>query len=245
LDNHTDLVFFDSKKLFYTSNNPAHLEGDERVFDDHTAINLEATWWVKPFWRYEVNRGTKRKVYDKSPVLALTYRKGLESGDDPFDFLMADVEYKLPIGAGSLLSMNVNGGLFASGNMPDYFANYAHFPGSRLLNTPFNPTRSFRMLDYYLYSTNGRYAYGLFNYQFRRLALTQLDYFRRSGIRENIIYNVLVADTSDEYMEIGYGLNYVLRFLRIEFMTSWQDLKYKDFALRVGVATDFRSLFGG
>ena len=85
----------------------------------------------------------------------------------------------------------------------------------------------------------------MFNYQFRRFALTQFDYFRRQGIRENVIFNTLITDQSDEYAEIGYGINYLFRFARIEFVTAWQDYKYKDFAIRVGIATDFESLFGG
>jgi hypothetical protein len=243
LVNNTDLVFFDSKKLRYTSNNPVFLEANQLALADHEAYTVETSVWLKPFWRYRVSQGTKRKVYDRSPMLTLTYRKGLDSGDDPFDFIMADFDYKFQVGAGSVLSMHVNAGKFT--DSPDYFANYAHFPGSRLINTPFNPVQSFRMLDYYLHSTREEYAYGLFNYQFRRFALTQIDHFRRSGIRENLIYNVLVAPTSDEYMEVGYAINYVFRFLRVEFLTSWQDYKYQDFAVRIGVATDFKSLLGG
>ena len=101
------------------------------------------------------------------------------------------------------------------------------------------------MLDYYLYSTDDQYAYGLFNYQFRRFALTQFDYFRRQGIRENVIFNTLVSPQSNQYAEIGYGINYILRVLRLEFVTSWQDYTYQDFAIRIGVATDFDSIFGG
>ena len=140
--------------------------------------------------------------------------------------------------------MNVGAGKFVGENKPVYFHDFAHFPGNRLIATPLDPVRAFRMLDYYMYSTNDEYASGLFNYQFRRLGLTQFEFFRKQGIRENILFNVLLTPQSQQYAELGYGINYVFRILRIEFVTSWQDYKYQDFALRFGVATDFQSLFG-
>lgn len=245
LDNTTDIVFFDSKKLLYTSNDPVHIEGLTNDLSDHTAIISEFTFWTKPFWNYIVQRGTKRKDYSQSPVLTLNYRKGWKDEYDPFDLVEAKFEYRWPIGAGSVWSMHVAAGKFIGDNKPRYFADYAHFPGSRLINTPINPVRSFRMLDYYLYSTNDEYAYGLFNYQFRRFALTQINYFRRTGIRENIILNTLLTPNSNQYAELGYGINYIFRIARIEFVTSWQDFKYQDFAVRFGIATDFKSILGG
>jgi hypothetical protein len=113
-----------------------------------------------------------------------------------------------------------------------------------MIGAPNNPVGAFRMLDYYLYSTNDQFAYGLFNYQFRRFGLTQFDYVRRQGIRENVIFNTLLSPESNQYAEIGYSINYILRVLRLEFVTSWQDFTYQDFAIRIGVATDFGSIFG-
>jgi hypothetical protein len=113
-----------------------------------------------------------------------------------------------------------------------------------MIGSPVNPVGAFRMLDYYLYSTDEEYAYALFNYQFRHFALTQFNHFKRSGIRENIIFNTLFTPQSNQYAEIGYGINYIFRIFRVEFVTSWQDFAYKDFAVRVGIATDFSSIFG-
>ena len=140
--------------------------------------------------------------------------------------------------------MNLGAGKFLGDDKPLYFHDYAHFAGNRLVASPINPVNSFRMLDYYLYSTNEEYFSGLFNYQFRRVGLTQFEFFRRQGIRENVLFNVLLTPESRQYAEVGYALNYVLRFLRIEFVTSWQEYKYQDFAVRFGIATDFQSLFG-
>ena len=245
LVNTTDLVFFDDKDTLYTSNDPEHLVGDATVFNDNTAILTDASVWIKPFWRYEIQRGQKRKDYSRSPMLTLNYRKGWGEDYDPFDLVSAQFDAKWSIGAGSQLSMNISGGKFLGDNKPKYFHDFAHFPGNRMIGTPVNPVSTFRMLEYYPYSTDDEYAYGLFNYQFRRLGLTQFDYFRRQGIRENVIFNVLLTPQSQQYAEVGYAINYILRVLRVEFVTAWQDYSYQGFALRFGVATDFQSIFGG
>lgn len=244
LVNTTDLVFFDDKSRLYTDNDPAHLEGDENVFNDHTAIITEASVWTKPFWKYKVQRGAKYKDFSDSPMLTLRYRKGWGDDYDPFDLISAQFDAKANIGAGSVLSMRLAAGTFIGEDKPRYFHDFAHFPGSQMIGSPTNPVNAFRMLDYYLYSTDEEYAYGLFNYQFRRFALTQFDYFRRQGIRENVIFNTLVSPNANQYAEIGYGINYILRVLRVEFVTSWQDYTYQNFAIRVGIATDFDSIFG-
>jgi hypothetical protein len=245
LTNTTDLVFFDDKKLLYTSNDPLHAAGGPGVLADHEAIISDASVWIQPFWKYKVYRGAKRKDYSHSPVLTLRYRKGWGEEYHPFDLISAQFESKATIGAGSSLSMKLAAGTFIGDNKPKYFHDFAHFPGNRMIGAPVNPVNAFRMLDYYAYSSDDEYAYGLFNYQFRRFALTQFDYFRRQGIRENVIFNVLLTPESQQYAEVGFGINYILRVLRIEFVTSWQDYKYQDFAVRFGVATDFSSVFGG
>jgi hypothetical protein len=244
LINHTDIVFIDDKKLLFTSNDPVHVEGGPAVFDNHTAMITDVSLMLKPFWRYRVNKGVKRKDYSRSPSLELRYRKGWGEDNHPFDLVAATFKSKVRIGAGSLLSVNTSAGKFIGEEKPKYFHDFFHFPGNRLIATPLNPVSAFRMLDYYTYSTNQEYFYGLFNYQFRRFGLTQFDYFRRQGIRENVIFNVLLTPSSEQYAEIGYSINYILRFMRIEFVTSWQDYMYQDFAVRFGIATDFQSIFG-
>lgn len=245
LENTSDLVFFDSKRTLYTSNDPEHIESVPGDLEDHTALISDLTLWTKPIWKYKIYRATKRKDYSASPLLSVNYRKGWDDEYDPFDLVTANFLYRMPIGAGSVWSMNLGAGKFLGDNTPRYFADYVHLPGSRLFWMSNDPVSRFRMLDYYTYSTKEEYAYTLMNYQFRRLALTQLTKFRRSGIRENIILNTLFTPTSQQYAEVGYGVNYIVRVFRIEFVTSWQDFKYKDFSFQIGVASDFQSIFGG
>jgi hypothetical protein len=63
------------------------------------------------------------------------------------------------------------------------------------------------------------------------------------GVRESIFLNALETPHSDHYFELGYGLNYIFRIFRLEFVTAWQDFKYQDFSVRIGIAANLNNLF--
>lgn len=243
LVNTTDFIVFDNKNRLYSANDPVTVAADGDIYSDHEAIISNLSVWTRPFWRWQVSNGNKRKNYGDSPKLTVNYRKGWGEDYQPFDLLSGVLEYKVPVGAGSLISMKIGAGKFLGEDRPAYFHDFAHMPGNQMIASPLNPVFAFRNLNYYLYSTDEEYAYGLFNYQFRRFALTQFHYFRRQGMRENVLFNTLLTPESNQYMEVGYALNYILRFFRVEFVTSWQEFEYRDFAVRLGVATDFQSIF--
>ena len=102
-------------------------------------------------------------------------------------------------------------------------------------------TGSFRMLDYYKYSTAQEYASVLTHVRFRKLALTHIPAIRLMGIKENLFVNYLATPTSDNYMEVGYTLDNVFRIFRLELVQSFQDWKAKDFGVRIGISSIFNN----
>ena len=95
------------------------------------------------------------------------------------------------------------------------------------------------MLDYYKYSTADNYLSVFTHVRFRKLLFTQLPMLRLSGLKENLFVNYLNTGTSDNYMEVGYTIDNIFRFFRLEFVQSFQDFKPKDFGVRIGVASIF------
>jgi len=63
------------------------------------------------------------------------------------------------------------------------------------------------------------------------------------GIKENIFVNYLNTDFSDNYFEAGYSIDNIARFFRLEFVSSFQDFKFQDFGVRIGIATNLDNLF--
>ncbi|MDH4298770.1 MAG: DUF5686 family protein, partial [Cyclobacteriaceae bacterium] len=129
------------------------------------------------------------------------------------------------------------GTFLQTGNM--YFMDYKHFLGNQ---TPFitnDPVGSFRLLDYYKYSTSDKYFSGNFHYQFRKFLVTNILLVRMAGIRENVFVNYLATPTSKNYTEVGYSIDGILRIFRLEGAVGFQDGKYLNYGFRIGITSIF------
>jgi hypothetical protein len=60
---------------------------------------------------------------------------------------------------------------------------------------------------------------------------------RMTGVRENIFVNYLATPYSKNYTEVGYTIDGLLRFFRLEFAASFQDGRYVGNGFRIGVTT--------
>ena len=185
-----------------------------------------------------MRNGKKREISNSSPSFTLSYSKGIASDFSVIDYDRVEIQYKhrIEIGAGSLLSLNVIlGSTINSTSMT--FIDYKHFMGNRSPFETNDPVASFRLLPYYDYSTNDEYIVGLLHYKFRKLLLTQFPLIRFTGIKENIFVNYLGTNHSGNYTELGYGIDNIFRFFRIEGILSFQDGQFIDAGLRIGVST--------
>ncbi|HYD91055.1 MAG TPA: DUF5686 family protein, partial [Flavobacterium sp.] len=106
-----------------------------------------------------------------------------------------------------------------------------------------DPVGSFRLLDYYMFSTSDRYATANVHYQFRKFLVTTIPYVRLAGIRENIFVNYLATPTSENYTEVGYSIDGILRIFRLEAAAAFRDGKYLDYGFRFGIATTLTGEF--
>jgi hypothetical protein len=60
-----------------------------------------------------------------------------------------------------------------------------------------------------------------------------------AGIRENIFLNYLATPTSQNYTEVGYSIDGILRIFRLEGAVGFQDGKYLDYGFRIGITSNF------
>ena len=146
------------------------------------------------------------------------------------------------LGIRNRIDFRVEAGTFLNdANMT--FLDYKHFLGNETPFSTTDPSKSFRLLNYYRYSTNDAYLTIHLHDQFRRFFITQLPLVRAMGIKENLFVNYLNTSASDHYTEIGYGLDNILRVFRLEAVTSWQEGEYQDLGFRIGIATNLDDLF--
>lgn len=241
LFNQTDYSFFFSDTRVVGSNQPQNTELANTGFPRHEALIFRADISYRPGLKYMIYNDRKIPLLDEAPELLLSYRKGISgalSSDVDFDQLELGINHQLPFGVRGKLEFELRAGTFLNKESM-YFMDYKHFDGNRTILSSIRPAGAFRLLDYYLYSTNGPYFSTHTHYQFRKFLLTQLPELRFSGLRENIFFNYLKTGNSPHYYELGYSIDQILKVLRLEVAASFNDKQYRELGLRIGVSTIF------
>lgn len=237
LENTTSHTWIQNSKE-YTSNNPANEELTDTSFPFHQSLVGKGTISYQPWLKYRIRYGRKRIIKSSSPTFVLTYKKGISSaiGTTDFDYLEFGFNHNIKIGVRGRLGMDLSMGKFLKANNL-YFMDFKHFMGNE---TPFllnNPVGGYRLLSYYNYSTADQYFSGITHYQFRKFLITQLPLLRLTGVKEIVFLSYLATPYSNNYIEVGYGIDNLFRILRVEGAASFQNGKYIGFGIKVGIAT--------
>ncbi len=238
LKNTSDFTFFNWDNREFGSNNPNNIEMGDTDFPVNQAWISEFEINYRPWLKFTIKNGKKKVVENSSPEFGLSYVKGIATDFSIIDFDRLQLSYKqkIKVGAGSVLSLNVKiGSTFNNSNMT--FVDYEHFMGNRSPFETNDPVASYRLLPYYDYSTNDEYLVGHLHYHFRKFLLTQIALVRFAGLGENLFVNYLGTNNSGNYTELGYGIDNIFRIFRIEGILSFQDGKFIDSGLRIGIST--------
>jgi hypothetical protein len=243
--NYSDFVLFESNRRSYTSNIPYNSEIGDTSFPEHNAFTTSFRVETKPWLKYSIRNNRKRVIDDSSPTIHFQLNSGWNGvGNSQTDYQQVElgIRHQLRIGIAGDLTFSITGGTFLKDDQV-YFPDFKHFPANKTPFATLDPVASYRMLDYYSFSTESAYLSSFVHYQFRKFLVTQIPIVRLTGIREGFYLNSLESASSNHYMELGYNINYIFRLFRLEAVTSWQDFKYQNFGIRVGIATNLDDLF--
>jgi len=245
LYNSNDYSFNDKSKDRFTPNAPVNAELADTHFADNTAFTGIIGFEARPWQKYRIRNGNKYRADRSTPTFTLDYKKGLSQAfgsDVDYDLIEVGIRQGIRLGVRGLLDMNLKAGQFLN-TKSMYFMDYKHFMGNQ---TPFmttDPVGSFRVLDYYSYSTHDKYFSANVHYHFRKFLLTRIPKIRMLGASENFFVNYLATPSSNNYTELGYGLNGILRLFRLEFATSFQNGNYVANGFRLGISTNLSVRF--
>ena len=170
----------------------------------------------------------------------MDYRKGISGvldSDVNFDQLELGIKHEMRRGVRGTIDFWLRGGMFLN-NERLYFMDYKHFLGNQTPFSTSDPVGSFRLLDYYRFSTDDRYFTANVHYQFRKFLVTTIPVIRLAGIQENIFVNYLATPASRNYTEVGYSLDGILRIFRLEGAVAFRDGHYFGYGFRFGIATN-------
>jgi hypothetical protein len=243
LYNNTDYTIRDVEDRSYTPNVPVNDQLMDTEFTTNQAVTADLIIQYVPKVRYRIINDKKRVVKGESPIILLNYKNGLAVGGSDVKFSLLDVGIKqgLKIGAKGKLSYKVNGGVFFN-NDKMTFVDYRHFMGNRIFFQTTDPVGRYRLLDYYQSSTSSNYLASFVHYDFRKFLLTRLPFIQKKGLKEALFVNYLATNTSGSYTEVGYSINNIYRLFRVEAVTSFQDGRYLDWGIRVGISTNLGGL---
>lgn len=238
--NRTSQVWFGKEDRSYDSNIPLNDEWDGPLPGPEKAFVLHAAVEARPWQKYRIRNGVKQPVDNSSPVVGLTYRKGIPGvlgSVTDYDLLDMSFKHSFRPGARGKVDIKAELGIFLNNEYAG-FADYRHFMGNRIPIITADPVGSFRLLDYYRHSTADRYAALHAHYQFRKLLFTRIPKVWLIGIKENVFVNYLAAPTSKHYVETGYSIDNILRVFRVEAAVAFQDGRYYDWGIRIGIASN-------
>ena len=241
LVNESDFKLIDRKNIEgYTPNEPFHESLGETTFPNHQALIGSIGIATRPWVKFRIRNGSKREVESSSPTISLDYKKGFDgimNSDVDYDQVELGVKHEFRIGVKGSVDFWLRGGVFLN-NREMYFMDYKHFLGNETPFSTSDPVGSFRLLDYYRFSTEDRYFSANVHYQFRKFMVTTIPVVRLAGIRENVFVNYLATPTSKNYTEVGYTIDGILRIFRLEAAAAFRDGKYMGYGFRVGIATN-------
>lgn len=246
LTNNTNYKWVNRDKIEgYTPNAPVNLEADTTSFKTHQAFVGSVAFTARPWLKFRIRNGRKHEIDNSTPTVSMLYRKGFNdilSSDINFDQVELGVKHSFRNGVRGRVDFNLRAGAFLNADSLA-FMDYKHFLGNRTPFSTTDPAGSFRLMDYYLYSTADKYFAANVHYNFRRFLVTSIYEVRMLGIRENIFVNYLATPTSKNYTEVGYSIDGILRVFRLEGAVSFRDGKYLGYGFRIGIATNIAVQF--
>lgn len=244
--NNTNHKWINRKKIDgYTPNAPENLEADTTGFATHEAFTGSVTLTARPWLKYRIRNGRKSQINNSTPTFSLMYRKGFDNvlgSDINFDQFEIGANHSFNNGVRGRVDFNIRAGMFLNSDSLA-FMDYKHFLGNRTPFSTSDPAGSFRLMNYYLYSTSDKYLALIAHYNFRRFLVTSIYELRMLGIRENVFINYLATPTSKNYTEVGYSIDGILRIFRLEGAVAFRDGKYLDYGFRIGIATNISVRF--
>lgn len=170
-------------------NEPVNLELADTGFEPNHAFVGLVSFDARPWQKYRIHNGHKSRVGGTSPLFTFNYRKGFSGvaeSEVTFDQVELGFRHTLDIGIRGKLDIALWAGKFLTADNL-YFMDYKHFTGNLSPFVTTDPVGSFRLLDYYKYSTSNQYFSANAHYHFRKFLVTQFPLIRVTGITETLI----------------------------------------------------------
>jgi hypothetical protein len=249
LNLYTELEYANRKQLYntntfyisgpkdnsYTSNIPAGVSPE--LVQDNKAFTFIAQLEYTPHHRYTLKKGVKRMlVYHSQPTFSVLYKQGFKKvfdSETDYSLLETSVKQAFNIGFNDRINYSVKAGSFLS-KKQTFFADYRHFNTSKPMLMIGSSWDTYRLLDFYQYSTTNDYLEAHLQYTSDRLLLKRLPILNNSlAIQENLFANYLTHADKQNYWEVGYSLSQIFLLLDVEVVWSFDGKHHRDTGIKL------------
>jgi len=184
----------------------------------------------KPLGYFNLKDKSLLQSFDFSynPFFTISYKKGIKGfmkSESDFDFVQLELSHSIKLNKMARLDLSFFSGSFLKQNFI-HFNDHYHFPTGRTLKSNNPVISTFRLLDYYAFSTNNYFHRIHFQFQSGDFLLSRFPSLRRGKILENLFINMAVTDKLNPFIEIGYALDHVFKKFRLEIVTGRLDGKW-------------------
>jgi hypothetical protein len=236
LENTTDRLAVDVKGRAFTSNQPVAAELPNGTgFGRSRATTVSLNVDYRPGTRYINRPDGKFNLGSKYPTFSAGIRQGLGGvlgSDVQYTLLQGGIRQGITLGLLGRIAYRVVAGGFVNSPADLPFMDYHHFAGNRIvLATDFE---QFQLLDYYRYSTRHSYIEGHYNHHFNGFIFNKVPLLRQLKWQEVFSLNYLHTAQAGHYMELGAGIEHILKVGRVDFYTALQSGQRVGTGVRIG-----------
>ena len=259
MDNTTDYYWVNYMNRTFSNNNPTNTENTREGFDSHHSFVSQVQLGFRPFLSYSYVNSLRVSDWGSSPLIIFKYRAGWPNVfKSSINFQLLELSYIQNISLSPWIKTGfiLNAGTFI-GDKPIYFQDYKHFNGGISLVQTGEMLASHRLVGYYqnltsganqrlnvnhyAYSTSGNYVEALSQFQFSNLWLKPLLGFKKAYVKELLIANAYYINNQNLfYNEIGYGLDGVMKVLRLEAIANFNNGQFNYVGLRININSRIR-----
>lgn len=222
----------------FLSNNPRNETWDPEnptlPFQEHNAAILDLSFRYVIGQRYASEPDRRFRLGSRWPTLVLNYRAGLPVLGSGLDYRRLEGGLDQTINAGlwgrsqvqvlgggflgPLLDRGIGGGLGGGDSLA--FQDYRHFGGNRTVFLASGVDR-FRVLPFFARSTNGPWAQAHAEHHFNGFLFNKIPGFRKLRWQCVVGGHYLWTEQHGHYGELTFGIEHILRILRVEAAVGW------------------------
>jgi hypothetical protein len=186
-----------------------------------STLNIQMTF--RPGQKYIDRPKTKFYLGTKYPEFKINYKKGLPIfGQNNFDQVAVSANYTFRIGLIGESSIIIESGGFLNQKRLT-FIEYKHFNGNQTYARNGTIPSSFQLLPYYQFSTSSAYVQANYEHHFNEFIFNKIPLVKRLNLQGVLSVNFLSTQHLKSYTEVGFGIEHIFKFLRIDYYSSFNE----------------------